>query len=443
MEIELGDVHADLTGIGCSTPRCQIPPQVARTVHVNPAVVLMRRMAMKDQDKRTVLEPARDDADLVVKPPSESDPEAEPIVIRMPVDVRSVALSVIAAVGLILFLQYAQAVLIPIVLSALIFYVLDPVVDRLESWRVPRALGAALVLLTLVSGLGYTLYTLRDDALAVVEELPEAAQRARATLRSQRTREEGPIDKLQEAAKEIDKAAAEATGPPTRDPAGIQRVQVVQPFRAIDYLMWGSAGALALGAQGVMILFLSYFLLVADDLYKRKLVKIAPTLSKKKVTVQIVDEIGKLMERFMFVQVLTSLIVAVATSLALWWVGLDQPVIWGLAAGILNSIPYFGPIVVSGGLTLVAYLQFGTIEMALYVAIIAMVITTLEGWLITPALMGRAASINPAAIFIGIIFWSWVWGVWGLILAVPMLMMLKAICDRIEELQPIGELLGE
>jgi predicted PurR-regulated permease PerM len=112
-------------------------------------------------------------------------------------------------------------------------------------------------------------------------------------------------------------------------------------------------------------------------------------------------------------------------------------------AGVLNSIPYFGPIVVSGGLTLVAYLQFTTVEMAIYVAAIALVITTLEGWLLTPALMGRAASINPAAIFIGIIFWSWVWGVWGLILAVPMLMIVKSVCDRIEELQPIGELLGE
>jgi predicted PurR-regulated permease PerM len=192
-----------------------------------------------------------------------------------------------------------------------------------------------------------------------------------------------------------------------------------------------------------MILFLSYFLLVADDLYKRKLVRIMPTLSKKKVTVQIVDEIGAQIERFMLVQVFTSLIVAVATSIALWWVGLGQPVIWGLAAGILNSIPYFGPLIVTGGLMLVAYLQFATIEMAIYVAAIALVITTLEGWLLTPALMGRAASINPAAIFIGIIFWSWVWGVWGLILAVPMLMMTKAVCDRIEELQPIGELLGE
>jgi predicted PurR-regulated permease PerM len=172
-------------------------------------------------------------------------------------------------------------------------------------------------------------------------------------------------------------------------------------------------------------------------------VKIAPTLSKKKITLQIVDEIGMQMERFLMVQILTSVIVAVATSLALWWVGLSQPVIWGLAAGILNSIPYFGPIIVSGGLTIVAYLQFGTFEMALYVAAIALVITTLEGWLLTPTLMGRAASINPAAIFVGILFWSWVWEIWGLILAVPMLMMMKAVCDRIEELQPIGELLGE
>jgi predicted PurR-regulated permease PerM len=373
----------------------------------------------------------------------ETDGEPEPMVIHMPVDVRSVALTVIAAIALVLFLQYAQAVLIPVVLSTLIFYVLDPLVDRLEKIRVHRAIGAALILLTFVGGVGYSLYQLRDDALAVVEELPRAAQRVRTSMRAGRTKAPTPIDKLQEAAKEIDKTAAEAAGPQDRDPAGIRRVQVVQPFRATDYLMWGSAGAIALGGQGVMILFLSYFLLVADDLYKRKLVKIMPTLSKKKVTVQIVDEIGNQIERFMLVQVFTSTVVAVATSIALWLVGLNQPLVWGLMAGVLNSIPYFGPIVVSGGLTLVAYLQFTTVEMAIYVAAIALVITTLEGWLLTPALMGRAASINPAAIFIGIIFWSWVWGVWGLILAVPMLMIVKSVCDRIEELQPIGELLGE
>jgi len=385
----------------------------------------------------------KDDDEILVQPPDPGNGEPEPIVIRMPVDVRNIALTVIATLGFVLFLQYAQAVLIPVVLGTLIFYALDPIVDALERWRIPRVIGAAVVLILLMGGTGYGLWTLRDDAMAVVEELPRAAAQVRTTLRSERVREPGAIEKIQEAAEEIDKTAVEATGPEPRDPGGIQRVQVVQPFRASDYLAWGSMGLVELAGQGVMILFLSYFLLVADDLYKRKLVKIAPTLSKKRITVQIVDEIGTQIERFMLVQVLTSAIVAVATSVALWWIGLDQAVIWGIAAGILNSIPYFGPLIVTGGLTLVGYLQFETIPMALYVAGIALVITTLEGWLLTPALMGRAASINPAAIFVGILFWSWIWGIWGLILAVPMLMMIKAVCDRIDELQPIGELLGE
>jgi predicted PurR-regulated permease PerM len=384
------------------------------------------------------------DDEMVVQQPETGDDSRDrlPMIIRMPLDVRSVSLSTIAVVLVVLFLQYAQAVLIPIVLSTLTFYALDPLVDRLQKLRLHRALGAALVLMALVAGIGYGLWSLSDDAVAVVEELPRAATQVRDTLQH-RKRDPGAIDKLQEAAKEIDKTAAVAAGPPTPDPGGVQRVQVVQPFRATDYLAWGSAGAVALTSQAVMIIFLSYFLLVSDDLYKRKLVKISPTLAKKKITVQILDEIGKQIERFLLVQVLTSAIVAVATAIALWWLGLEQPIIWGLVAGILNSVPYFGPLVVTGGLMLVAYLQFESFQQSFYVAGVALVITTLEGWLLTPALMGRAASINPAAILIGIIFWSWVWGVWGLVLAVPMLMMIKAVCDRIDELRPIGELLGE
>ncbi|HXW05436.1 MAG TPA: AI-2E family transporter [Vicinamibacterales bacterium] len=403
----------------------------------------MRLSKMVDEERKTVLHAERSEADAIVPDRDPANGDRDPLVIRMPVDIRSAGLTVIAAIALVLFLQYAQAVLIPVVLGTLIFYALDPVVDWIQKWRIPRFVGAGVVLFLVFGSLGYGMWTLRDDALSVVEELPRAARRVRAGLINERRREPGAIDKLQEAAKEIDRTAAVATGPEPRDPGGVQRVQVVQPFRATDYLMWGSMGAVALLGQGIMILFLTYFLLVADDLYKRKLVRIAPTLSKKKITVQILDEIGQQMERFLFVQVLTSLIVAAATSVALWWVGLEQPIIWGLAAGVLNSIPYFGPILVSGGLTVVAYLQFGTIQMALYVAGIALVITTLEGWLLTPTLMGRVSSINPVAIFVGILFWSWVWEVWGLILAVPMMMMLKAVCDRIEELQPIGELLGE
>ena len=359
----------------------------------------------------------------------------------MPVDIRNLALSVIAVILFVLFLQYAQAALIPVVIGMLTFYALDPIVDRLQKAGVPRVVGAVVVLAALLGATGYGVWTLRDDVAAVIDELPRAAAEMRQSLRQQR--EPSAIDKLQEAAKEIDKTAAAAAGPQTPDPGGVQRVQIVQPFRATDYLTYGSMGALALGGQAVMILFLSYFLLVSDDLFKRKLVKIVPTLAKKRITVEIVDEIGIQIERFLLVQVFTSALVAVATSLALWWLGLEQAVIWGILAGILNSVPYFGPLVVTGGLMVVAYLQFRAFDMTFYVAGIALVITTLEGWLLTPALMGRAASINPVAIFIGIIFWSWVWGVWGLILAVPMLMIVKAVCDRIEELQPIGELLGE
>jgi predicted PurR-regulated permease PerM len=159
--------------------------------------------------------------------------------------------------------------------------------------------------------------------------------------------------------------------------------------------------------------------------------------------VQILDEINRQIESFMKVQVFTSVVVAVATSISLWWLGLNQYVVWGLLAGIFNSIPYLGPVIVTGGLGLVAFMQFDSVPKTFTICSVAFLITSLEGFLLTPALMSRAARINSAAIFTGLLFWSWVWGVWGTVLAVPMLMMLKAVCDHIEDLQPIGELLGE
>ena len=171
---------------------------------------------------------------------------------------------------------------------------------------------------------------------------------------------------MQQTAQELDKAAAEATAPsPT--PKGVMRVQIEEPpLRASSYLWYGSMGALGVAGQAVMVAFLTYFLLVADDLFKRKLVKhIGPTLARKRLTVQILDEISTQIERFLLVQMLTSVIVGIVTAAALWGLGLEQYVVWGLAAGVLNTIPYFGPIIVTAGLAVVGYLQFGTIERAL------------------------------------------------------------------------------
>jgi predicted PurR-regulated permease PerM len=183
---------------------------------------------------------------------------------------------------------------------------------------------------------------------------------------------------------------------------------------------------------------------VSDDLFKRKLVEIiGSTFTEKKITVQALNEISEQMERFLLVQVFTSAVVALLTWGALWWLGVNSAAVWGLAAGVLNSVPYFGPMIVTGGLAVVAFVQFGTLSMATSVGGVALLITSLEGWLLTPALMGKVGQMNTVAIFAGLLFWSWMWGVWGLLLAVPMMMVIKATCDRLEGFQPVGKLLGE
>jgi predicted PurR-regulated permease PerM len=161
------------------------------------------------------------------------------------------------------------------------------------------------------------------------------------------------------------------------------------------------------------------------------------------VTVQILDDINRQIARFLLVRVVTSVAVGVATWFAFRLVGLEQAGLWALLAGVFNSIPYFGPVIVAGVTAVVAFLQFGTIAMTAYVSGISLVITSLEGWVLTPWLTSRTARSNEVAVFIGLIFWTFVWGIWGTLLAVPMLVAVKAYCDRIEDLKPIGELLGE
>jgi len=249
---------------------------------------------------------------------------------------------------------------------------------------------------------------------------------------------------VQKAATELEKAATNAAAPPPA-PSGVQRVQVETPAINIsDYVMWGSIGIVAAIGQLVLILFLVYFLLASGDLYRRKLVKIVgPSLTDKKLTVQILEQIDRQIEAFLLVQVFTSTIVALATWLAFRALGVEQAAVWGLLAGVFNSIPYFGPVLVTGGTSVVAFLQFGTIRMAVIVGAVSLVITSLEGFLLTPWLTSRAARMNAVAIFVGLLFWGWVWNVWGMLLAVPMLMVIKAVCDHVEDFKGIGELLGD
>jgi predicted PurR-regulated permease PerM len=381
-------------------------------------------------------------------PPAAASPEppapsGESSVIHGPMDVRSAALTVLAVIAVVLGLQYAQAMLIPIVLGLLISYALEPVVVALSRWHLPRPIGAAIVMLLLVGGGGWLLYGLRGEAAAIVDQLPDAARRLRRMVETDPPAGTNAIQQVQKAANELQKAAD--TAAPPRAPAGVQRVQVeAPPFSIAEYVVWGSIGVATAAGQLVLILFLVYFLLASGDLYRRKMVKIAgPSLTEKKITLQILGDIDRQIEMFLVVQVLTSTIVAFATWLAFRALGLQQAAVWGLAAGVLNSIPYFGPVIVTGGTAVVAFLQFGNVHMAVIVSGVSLVITSLEGFLLTPWLTSRTSRMNAVAIFLGLLFWGWVWNVWGMLLAVPMLVVLKAVCDHVEDFQAVGELLGD
>jgi predicted PurR-regulated permease PerM len=361
-----------------------------------------------------------------------------------------VALSVVAVVLVVFMLEWLHAVLIPIVIGVLLAYALDPFVRILARARIPRAVSAGVVVLVFLAVLGLGAYSLSGQALQIVRQVPEAAQRLRDRVRQRDAANAGALGEVQKAATELQKTAevaSQQTEPKPDAAAGrpVQKVEVVEPaFDAKSYLYWGGMNLLGAAGQFAVIMFLVYFFLVTGDLYKRKILKIAgPERSKKRQTVQILDDINAQISSFIRVQVFTSAVVAVATTAALWFLGVQQYIIWGLLAGLFNSIPYVGPIVVTAAIGVVAFVQFDDLGRTLIVCAATFLITTLEGFLLTPALMSRASRMNPVAIFVGLLFWGYVWGIWGAVLAVPMLMMIKAASDHIEELQPVSELLGE
>jgi predicted PurR-regulated permease PerM len=380
---------------------------------------------------------------------SEADKSETPkpvsLAMRAPINVRSLSLILLTVLAVIFALHWAKAVFIPLMLGVMISYALSPLVALIQKWHVPRAIGAGVLLLGIVGGAGYLVYSLSDDAAELIETLPDAAQKFRKTLRAERGTSEGTMEKVQKAATQIERVASETGAPAPVAPSGVTRVQIEKPkINVKDYLLIGTLGVFGAAAQTGIVLFLAYFLLVSGDTFRRKLLRITgPTLSKKKITLHVLDDINGQIQRYLLVQIFTSILVGVATWLAFLWIGLEHAAIWGIVAGVFNTIPYLGPVVVTGGTALVALLQFGTIDMALVVGGISLVITSLEGYLLTPWLTGRASRMSAVVVFVSVLFWGWLWGVWGLLLGVPIMMIIKAVCDRVDDLKPIGELLGE
>ncbi len=372
-------------------------------------------------------------------PSPATDADASPVLLHVPVNVRSLSLAVLALLAALAAVKWASAVLIPLTLGIMLSYAITPAVNWLERRRLPRAAGAALVLVAVLTATGCTVWSLADDAARLIDSLPVAAQKLRDAVRTQRGTPSA-LDQVQKVATSIEQAAP----PPPLSSRGATRVIVQKPpFDIKDYLLVGTLGLAGAAGQIVIVLFLGFFLASAGNTFRRKLVKSAGTsLTQKKLTVQALDEISDQVQRYLLVQLLLSAVVGVATGLAFWALGVQYAAVWGAAAALLNLVPYVGSIAVTAAAALVAFLQFGTVNMALAVGGASMAINMVEGNLLMPWLTSKASRMSPVAVFVGVLFWGWLWGVWGLLLGIPIMMAIKAVCDRVDDLKPIGEFLG-
>jgi len=364
--------------------------------------------------------------------------------VHMPVDARGVALGILATLALVFALQWAQNFAISLVLGIFVAYTLNPLVVWLERIKVPRVAGAAMVILAVLCGLGLATYSLRGQMQTIVDQLPEAARKLTAQIASLQIGQLIDLKKVRIAAHEIEKATGQAESVPSaRQPA--THVVVDQPGFKLGNLLWvGSMGALGFIGEGAMVAFLVFFLLLSGDTFKRKLVRLTgPSLSKKKITVKILDDINESIQRYMFMLFVTSLLLTLLTWIALRWIGLENAGAWAVAAGLLHVIPYFGPAVIAGATGLTAFLQFDSLWMALLVSGASVAIATVVGIFITTWMSGRIAKMNAAAVFIALLFWSWLWGVWGMLLGIPIIFIAKVISQHVEQLHPVAELLGE
>ncbi|AJW47482.1 MULTISPECIES: AI-2E family transporter [Ralstonia] len=360
-----------------------------------------------------------------------------------------VAMVLVAIGGTLVFLQWARVFLVPLTIGVVLAFALNPLVVWLQRWYVPRPIASALVVLGLWIGGAAIVFGMQDGISAMAARIPIAAGRVAESVDRLRNHVGGAFDTMREVTVALEHAAEGVQGkppppPPKRGPAGLGEPPNAAPVLPVREFLWtGSANLFALAGQIVVVSFLVYFLLASGQALKRKWVRaVGRTLSEKKRAVRMMAGIGTQIQYSLLVLFVTNIVLGVVTAVAFVLLGMENAAVWGLASAILHFVPYLGSAVIAVASGVGAYLQMGALSDALVVAGTTLLLATLIGTLLVTWLQSRASKLDPCVVYIGLLLWGWLWGVWGLLLGTSVTAMIKVVCDHVERLRPLGTLLG-
>lgn len=356
-----------------------------------------------------------------------------------PAELATIGMAVLAAIAAA---RFAEPFLVPVVAGILISYTLRPLVSALERMHVPRIAGAALVIATLFSLLSVAAWGLRDDFNAAIAELPNAARKLRLVAAESARDSHSAITHVKAAAAELDRAAAEATGKsgtmPPAAPAITGVAAQVQGFLATQ-----SSKALVVLSEILVAFLLAFFVLAAGDKFRRKVARLAgASLARRRVTVEALDEIDTQIQGYMVTLLVSNVMIAFAAWGGLALLGVSNPGMWGAIVGVLHVIPYAGPVIGAAAVGIGTLLDAGSVSAAFAAMAMIFAIALVIGVGFTTWMQGRACRMNAVAAFIGVLFFGWLWGGWGLLLGMPLLAVLKSIADRVEGLHAVREMLS-
>jgi predicted PurR-regulated permease PerM len=367
--------------------------------------------------------------------PSAAEAEAPAPAVEVPevrARLRSGMLAGLFTLAIFYTFYFAKAVLIPIALALLLNLLLAPVVRGLKRYlRLPPGFGAALVLLLGVAVVAGSIYGLSGPATRWVNELPFAMINLRLKMEELRK----PVAEVQEAAQRVENLAQGAPGPDEEQP-----VKVALAGPGLTQTILGGAVSFVTGA--VVMIALLFFLLASGDTLLRQAVSIAPRLSDKRRVVEIARDTEDDISYYLLTISLINAGLGVAVGVAMYLLGMPNALLWGVMAGVFNFVPFLGAVVGIAIVGLVAVLTFEQLWSIALPPLTYLFLTSFEAQFVTPALLARRLTLNPVAVFLALIVWTWLWGVAGALLAVPLLATFKICCDHIEPLQPIGTMLG-